>query len=137
MLIFIVFAKNTLSLHFEVRTKPSIKRITMKLLPPFLLLCPCLAMAQSYGTKTEYTDFENDTLQLDQVEVNMSRGNRLKLQHVTSNTEIIGQQQLVMAACCNLGESFVTNPSVDVNYSDAAPVRARSNCSASAAPTCR
>lgn len=120
MLIFIIFTKNTLSLHFEVRTKPSIKRITMKLLPPFLLLCPCLAMAQSYGTKTEYTDFENDTLQLDQVEVNMSRGNRLKLQHVTSNTEIIGQQQLVMAACCNLGESFVTNPSVDVNYSDAA-----------------
>ena len=83
-----------------------------------LLTSPCLMQAQK--VKTEYTDFENDTLQLEQVEVNMGRKNRLKVQHVTSNTEIIGQQQLVMAACCNLGESFVTNPSVDVNYSDAA-----------------
>ncbi len=87
-----------------------------------LLLCslPLRLMAQNQTVKTEYTDFERDTLQLEQVEVNMTRGNRLKVQHVTTNTEIIGQQQLVMAACCNLGESFVTNPSVDVNYSDAA-----------------
>lgn len=28
--------------------------------------------------------------------------------------------ELSRAACCNLGESFVTNPSVDVSYSDAA-----------------
>ncbi len=28
--------------------------------------------------------------------------------------------ELCKAACCNLSESFVTNPSVDVNYSDAA-----------------
>lgn len=32
----------------------------------------------------------------------------------------IGQGELIRAACCNLGESFTTNPSVDVNYSDAA-----------------
>lgn len=32
----------------------------------------------------------------------------------------IGQQEMFRAACCNLGESFVTNPSVDVNYNDAA-----------------
>lgn len=81
---------------------------------------PLQLMAQNQTVKTEYTDFERDTLQLEQVEVNITRGNRLKVQHVTTNTEIIGQQQLVMAACCNLGESFVTNPSVDVNYSDAA-----------------
>ena len=31
-----------------------------------------------------------------------------------------GQEVLFRAACCNLGESFVANPSVDVNYSDAA-----------------
>lgn len=31
----------------------------------------------------------------------------------------IGQEELFKAACCNLGESFSTNPSVDVNYSDA------------------
>lgn len=32
----------------------------------------------------------------------------------------IGQKELFRAACCNLGESFVTNPSVDVSYTDAA-----------------
>lgn len=32
----------------------------------------------------------------------------------------IGQDELFRAACCNLGESFVANPAVDVNYNDAA-----------------
>ena len=35
------------------------------------------------------------------------------------NGVIIGREELFRAACCNLGESFTTNPSVDVNYSDA------------------
>lgn len=36
------------------------------------------------------------------------------------NGSIITQSELFRAACCNLGESFSTNPSVDVSYSDAA-----------------
>lgn len=32
----------------------------------------------------------------------------------------VNRQELFKAACCNLGESFVTNPSVDVSYNDAA-----------------
>lgn len=36
------------------------------------------------------------------------------------NTELITARELTRAACCNLGESFTTNPSVDVSYSDAA-----------------
>lgn len=32
----------------------------------------------------------------------------------------IDRTELFKAACCNLGESFTTNPSVDVNYSDPA-----------------
>lgn len=36
------------------------------------------------------------------------------------NAATINNTELVRAACCNLGESFTTNPSVDVNYSDAA-----------------
>lgn len=35
------------------------------------------------------------------------------------NGVVMGRQELFKAACCNLGESFVNNPSVDVNYSDA------------------
>lgn len=36
------------------------------------------------------------------------------------NGNEIGQDELFRAACCNLGESFVANPAVDVNYNDAA-----------------
>lgn len=36
------------------------------------------------------------------------------------NGQQIGQDELFRAACCNLGESFVANPAVDVNYNDAA-----------------
>ena len=35
------------------------------------------------------------------------------------NGKDILRDELFKAACCNLGESFVNNPSVDVNYSDA------------------
>jgi copper chaperone CopZ len=34
-------------------------------------------------------------------------------------TEIITDKELLKAACCNLSESFETNPSVDVTYNDA------------------
>ena len=34
-------------------------------------------------------------------------------------TQIMTEKELGKAACCNLSESFETNPSVDVNYSDA------------------
>ena len=36
------------------------------------------------------------------------------------NGVMINKEELFKAACCNLSESFTTNPSVDVNYSDAA-----------------
>lgn len=36
------------------------------------------------------------------------------------NSDMISGAELARAACCNLGESFTTNPSVDVGYSDAA-----------------
>lgn len=34
-------------------------------------------------------------------------------------TETLGQRELTKAACCNLSESFETNPSVDVSFADA------------------
>lgn len=36
-----------------------------------------------------------------------------------TNVQVMGQKELLKAACCNLSESFSTNPSIDVNYSDA------------------
>lgn len=38
---------------------------------------------------------------------------------LTGNTTIVTSKELLKAACCNLAESFETNPSIDVNFSDA------------------
>ena len=37
----------------------------------------------------------------------------------TTNTQVVSSKELLKAACCNLAESFETNPSIDVNFSDA------------------
>lgn len=50
----------------------------------------------------------------------VSAGQGVKSRVRTTNTDIIGLGQLRRAACCNLSESFISNPSVDVSYSDAA-----------------
>lgn len=69
----------------------------------------------------EYIDIVlNEGVELQEVSV---VGRKLGLQKVRSsvaNADLISADELCRAACCNLGESFVTNPSVDVNYSDAA-----------------
>lgn len=57
--------------------------------------------------------------ELQEVVVNDKSGIR-KMRSVATSTEIISATELKKAACCNLGESFTTNPSVDVSYSDAA-----------------
>ncbi|MDX1271658.1 TonB-dependent receptor [Bizionia paragorgiae] len=36
-----------------------------------------------------------------------------------SNTFTVSSKELLKAACCNLSESFETNPSIDVNFADA------------------
>lgn len=62
-----------------------------------------------------------DTLQsqsLDDVTVTARQGGTLRMSGAENGIKI-GQTELFKAACCNLGESFTTNPSVDVNYSDA------------------
>jgi outer membrane receptor protein involved in Fe transport len=59
-----------------------------------------------------------NTLGLDEVTVKGYRHGIIKSVGLTNQTTITGAE-LVKAACCNLGESFTTNPSVDVNYSDA------------------
>lgn len=66
----------------------------------------------------EFADSIDNETQLDEVVVK-GKGIR-KLKNSGLNTEIITSAELKKAACCNLGESFTTNPSVDVSYSDAA-----------------
>jgi outer membrane receptor for ferrienterochelin and colicins len=42
----------------------------------------------------------------------------LNLESIT-NMQTMGSAELLKAACCNLSESFETNPSIDVSYADA------------------
>lgn len=59
------------------------------------------------------------TMELDEVVIQKKRAGNMKLSGA-ENKFTINQTELFRAACCNLGESFTTNPSVDVTYSDPA-----------------
>ena len=84
-----------------------------------------------------FIGFENDTIhvngrdetldivlregvELSEVNVVSRKLGTMKLRGSVMNEDMISSAELTRAACCNLGESFVTNPSVDVTYSDAA-----------------
>ena len=56
---------------------------------------------------------------LHEVTVTARQTGRMKVNDI-GHTELVSTKELLRAACCNLGESFTTNPSVDVNYADAA-----------------
>ena len=82
-----------------------------------------------------YAGFESDTISVQpsqEVRVVMAAGGRLKEVKVTARqkasyisvlnpvrTQVMTDKELFKAACCNLSESFETNPSVDVSYNDA------------------
>ena len=61
--------------------------------------------------------FAQDTLKT--VKVEASRKGIQKSFRITSNTTVMTGKELLKAACCNLAESFETNPSIDVNFADA------------------
>lgn len=56
---------------------------------------------------------------LDVVTINKERKSLQKSYIKTANVTTMSSKELLKAACCNLAESFETNPSIDVNFSDA------------------
>lgn len=84
-----------------------------------------------------YLGFETDTIQiqnqkrithflissyaesLDEVTINQRRKAIQKSYLEAQNIVNVNSAELLKAACCNLSESFETNPSIDVNFSDA------------------
>lgn len=82
-----------------------------------------------------YAGYASDTILVDklgQMKIVLASGKQLKEVKVTASkaatyinsidpfrTINITQKELFKAACCNLSESFETNPSVDVSYNDA------------------
>lgn len=68
------------------------------------------------GTEVPDTTFSGE---LDEFVLTKKKKGTLKLSGA-ENSLVLNQTELFKAACCNLGESFTTSPSVDVSYSDAA-----------------
>ncbi len=82
-----------------------------------------------------YVGFKSDTLtinepkmlhhtlqpssQLDEVVVQQEREAVQKAYFSSQNVITVNSAELLKAACCNLSESFETNPAIDVNFSDA------------------
>ena len=82
-----------------------------------------------------YVGFKTDTLvvrekryikhvlqpsdELDAVTVTSRKQATTKSYLKATNTFTVSSEELLKAACCNLSESFETNPSIDVNFADA------------------
>ncbi|WP_172917367.1 carboxypeptidase-like regulatory domain-containing protein [Capnocytophaga canis] len=56
---------------------------------------------------------------LDEVVVTHKRATTIRAKYQIANLQTMSSGELLKAACCNLSESFSTNPSIDVNFSDA------------------
>ena len=62
---------------------------------------------------------ESDSESLDNVTLTKRRKATQKSYFEAQNIIYVNSDELLKAACCNLSESFETNPSIDVNFSDA------------------
>lgn len=80
----------------------------------------CNAASAQIAAVQDSSDVQTvDGKTMREVTVSARKAGRVKTSGL-GNTEFISSRELLRAACCNLGESFTTNPSVDVNYADAA-----------------
>lgn len=64
-----------------------------------------------------FSGYSQDTLKVVKIQ-SKQRGIQKSLK-LTTNTTKLTSTELLKAACCNLTESFETNPSIDVNFADA------------------
>jgi outer membrane receptor for ferrienterochelin and colicin len=59
------------------------------------------------------------TSELDEITVTSRKQSTAKSYLKAENIYTVSSEELLKAACCNLSESFETNPSIDVNFADA------------------
>jgi len=83
------------------------------------IMLMCVALCAHAQESPDSLNTEH-SLELNEVTVTRRIDGRRTSRISPTNTEIISSTELFRAACCNLGESFTTNPSVDVSYNDAA-----------------
>ncbi len=70
------------------------------------------------GKEKIFVVLKNDN-SIEEVEVLVERSSSYIDYMNPRNVQIISEKELFKAACCNLSESFETNPSVDVSFADA------------------
>lgn len=84
-----------------------------------LLACTIALLATTAAKAQDTHATDNDTVQnLGDVTVTARRTATLRMAGAQNGIHI-GKDELFKAACCNLGESFTTNPSVDISTQDA------------------
>ena len=66
-----------------------------------------------------HTLFSNSGDSLEEITLTERRKAIQKSYFETQNIIKVSSEELLKAACCNLSESFETNPSIDVNFADA------------------
>ena len=80
------------------------------------------------GFKTDTLNITSNTLirhvlkstsSLDEITITSRKKATAKSYLKATNTFTVSSDELLKAACCNLSESFETNPSIDVNFADA------------------
>ncbi|AUC16108.1 TonB-dependent receptor [Tenacibaculum sp. SZ-18] len=71
-----------------------------------------------YNLKPIY-HFLTEENTLDEIAINTKKQATSRSFLQTQNVFTVNSEELLKAACCNLAESFETNPSIDVNFSDA------------------
>ncbi len=78
------------------------------------------AIVEVNDSDEEINIFLKGEIELQEVVVSERRAGTIASRTSVLQTQKITYDELLRAACCNLAESFETNPSVDVSYSDAA-----------------
>ncbi len=98
---------------FTISYKPEYKKLVMS----FVGFKTDTIIVNS--NKDEIHHILKDESELDEVEIKTRKTTTSISYLTTANVSIISSDELLKAACCNLSESFETNPSIDVNFSDA------------------
>lgn len=98
--------------NFEIAYQPSYKKLIISFV--------------GYKTDTLTIDtprmvhhWLQPTSDLDEVTIKARKQATAKSYLKAENVLMVSSDELLKAACCNLSESFETNPSIDVNFSDA------------------
>ena len=100
--------------YFEITQKPSEKNLVVSFIGYQTQVIPMVHPDQPLKIELKAS------LELEEVVVSERKMGTISSRTSVLQTQKITYDELCRAACCNLAESFETNPSVDVSYADAA-----------------